>query len=34
MSNIKWANIVPLVGGSAIGCEQATGVEPQFNMSY
>ena len=34
MSNIKWANIVPLIGGSAIGCEQATGVEPQFNMSY
>jgi site-specific DNA-cytosine methylase len=33
-TNIKWANIVPLIGGSAIGCEQATGTEPVYNMSY
>lgn len=32
--NIKWANIIPLVGGSAIGCYNATGILPEYNLSY
>ena len=32
---IKWATMIPLIGGSAIGCKKATGgVAPMFNLSY
>ena len=31
---IRWATIIPLIGGSAIGCAKSTGVLPQFNISY
>jgi len=31
---IKWATMVPLIGGSAFGCFNATGTKPQYNMSY
>ena len=30
----KWATMVPLIGGSAFGCYNATGTKPQYNMSY
>ena len=26
--------MVPLMGGSAFGCERATGVKPLFHISY
>lgn len=31
---IEWATMIPLIGGSAIGCSQATGTKPSFHMSY
>ena len=31
---VKWATMVPLIGGSAFGCYRATGTKPQYNMSY
>ena len=31
---IRWGTIIPLIGGSAIGCEQATGTLPDFHLSY
>ena len=31
---IKWATMVPLIGGSAFGCYNTTGTKPQYNMSY
>ena len=31
---IKWATMIPLIGGSAIGCKKATGVYPQYHLSY
>ena len=31
---IKWASMIPLIGGSAIGCKRAAGGPPQFNLSY
>ncbi len=34
MSEIKWGTIIPLIGGSAIGCSQATKNKPQFHLSY
>ena len=34
MREVKWANIIPLVGGSAIGCFEATGVKPLYNLSF
>jgi DNA (cytosine-5)-methyltransferase 1 len=34
MSDIKWATIIPLIGGSAVGCSQATGNKPQYHLSY
>jgi len=30
----KWATMVPLIGGSAFGCYNATGTKPHYNMSY
>ena len=34
MRNVRWANIIPLVGGSALGCYSATGIKPLYNLSY
>lgn len=34
MKKIKWGTMVPLIGGSAIGCAQATGTLPQFHLSF
>ena len=31
---IKWGSMIPLVGGSALGCERATGAQPQYHLSY
>jgi len=31
---MRWATIIPLIGGSAIGCYKSTGVLPLFNISY
>lgn len=31
---MKWATMVPLIGGSAFGCHNATGTKPVYNMSY
>jgi len=31
---IEWATMIPLIGGSAIGCSQATGTKPAFHLSY
>ena len=33
-NKIRWGTIIPLIGGSAIGCEQATGTLPDFHLSY
>jgi site-specific DNA-cytosine methylase len=34
MSDISWATMIPLIGGSAIGCSQATGNLPKFHLSF
>ena len=34
MRDVKWATIIPLVGGSATGCYDATGVKPSYHLSY
>lgn len=34
MSDIKWGTIIPLIGGSAIGCSLSTKNKPQFHLSY
>ena len=31
---LKWGTIIPLIGGSAIGCNKATGNLPAFHLSY
>ena len=31
---IKWASIIPLVGGHSIGSQMATGTKPEFLVSY
>ena len=31
---IRWGTIIPLIGGSAIGCKEATGNLPDFHLSY
>ena len=31
---IRWGTIIPLIGGSAIGCQQATGRLPEYHLSY
>ena len=33
-NQIKWGSLIPLIGGSAIGCKRATGQDPLFNLSY
>ena len=32
--DVRWATIIPLVGGSATGCYDATGVKPSYHLSY
>ena len=34
MDNLKWGTIIPLVGGSAIGCYKATNKKPEYHLSY
>lgn len=34
MIDPKWSTIIPLIGGSAVGCSQATKNKPQFHVSY
>ena len=34
MQNVRWGTIIPLIGGSAIGCSQATKNKPEFHLSY
>lgn len=34
MEKIRWGTMVPRMGGGAIGCWQATGVKPIFNLSW
>lgn len=35
MSNeIKWGTIIPLIGGSAIGCSRSAETKPSFHLSY
>ena len=31
---IRWGTIIPLIGGSALGCREATGTLPLFHLSY
>ena len=31
---INWVSFVPLIGGSSIGCQKATGVKPIATLSY
>ena len=31
---IRWGTIIPLIGGSALGCKEATGTLPDFHLSY
>jgi hypothetical protein len=31
---LKWGTIIPLIGGSAIGCKKSAGNEPAFHLSY
>ena len=32
--NLKWGTIIPLVGGSAIGCSRSAGNLPAFHLTY
>ena len=34
LDNIKWATMVPLIGGSAIGCSQTVGHKPEYHLTY
>lgn len=34
MPDIRWGTIIPLIGGSALGCYAATGTKPLFHLSY
>jgi hypothetical protein len=31
---IRWGTIIPLIGGSALGCREAAGSLPLFHLSY
>ena len=31
---LRWGTIIPLIGGSALGCKESTGVLPLFHLSY
>ena len=34
MENVKYAGIVPLIGGMMFGAEKATGKKPDYILSY
>ena len=34
MKGLNWGTIIPLIGGSAIGCFEATGTLPKFHLSF
>ena len=34
MSDIKWATIIPLIGGSAVGCSMTTKNQPVGHLTY
>ena len=34
VDTIKWATMIPKIGGSAIGCYKATQSLPQYHLSY
>jgi len=31
---IRWGTIIPLIGGSALGCQAAAGTKPLFHITY
>ena len=31
---VRWGTMIPLIGGSAIGCSRATLSQPLFHLSY
>ena len=31
---VRWGTMIPLIGGSAIGCSKATLSQPLFHLSY
>ena len=31
---LKWGTIIPLIGGSSIGCSESAGNLPAFHLSY
>ena len=31
---IRWGTIIPLIGGSALGCQKSAGSHPEFHLSY
>ena len=33
-TKLKWGTIIPLIGGSAIGCFKSAGTKPTFHLSY
>ena len=34
MKDYRWGTMIPLIGGSAIGCSMATGNKPLFHLSF
>lgn len=34
LDSVKWATCIPLIGGSAIGCSQTIGHQPEYHLSY
>ena len=34
LDSIKWGTCIPLIGGSAIGCAQTIGHEPEYHLTY
>jgi len=34
VEDLTWATIIPLIGGSAIGCFEATKKKPEYHLSY
>jgi len=33
-NGIKWGTIIPLIGGSSLGCEKSTGSLPKFHLGF
>lgn len=34
LKSVKWATCIPLIGGSAIGCSQTIGHQPEYHLTY